>query len=178
MRLRYYLTEKKKLSNTMIGFEVDPGRFKRVSDYIESWLVRYDIKYERVKNKHFSIAQITGKYRKNDLTREVNSIDKNIKFKPRDIQIFRGKNVPKDFIVARYYPHPKFVQIFKEIASKFKVRYFDEIAPHVSLFTIEQGKMSDKIFKEMLFSIPQLPKVKPTGKDLFNRSFKVEYKKK
>lgn len=178
MKFKAYIEEAKRMDSTMLGFEIRSSKFKRISDYIESWLQRYDIEYKKAKDPHFTIAQITGKYRKDELVRELNAISQDIKFRPRDLTIFRGVNIKRDFIVARYFPSKEFAKLFHNLANKFEVRYFSELAPHISLFNVEQNAIDDKLFKEMEYSKPKLPTVKPAGKQLWNKSFEVEYKAK
>ena len=176
MKFKQYLDEAKKLDNTMIGFGLDKKRFKPLSSYIKSWLIRYNIPYEEIKDPHFSIVQITGKYDKDELIREINDINKDIVFKPKELKIFRGKVIPKDFITIEYKPNNEFVSIFKNLESKYEIRSFPEIKPHISLFKVESNMITDKMFKDMRFSLPIIPSVKPANKELFNKKFEVEYK--
>jgi len=175
-RFEQYLDEAKNMSNTMIGFGIEPNAFKRITSYIKSWLIRYKIDYEQVKEPHFSISQIVGTYSKDELIREIHKIDSNMNFKPKDLKIFRGKNIPKDFIVLEYKPNDKFVKAFKTLKGKYEVRDFGSIKPHISLFTIEPGAMTDELFDDLKFSLPKIPTVKPVKKALWNKKFKVEYK--
>ena len=172
----YLVSEAKKMDNTMIGFGINKENFKRLSTYIKSWLERYEIAYDEIKSPHFTIAQITGKYEKGVLVREIHSISKDMKFNPKDLKIFRGKTIAKDFIVLEYKPNQAFVSLFKDIQSRYEVRYFGSIKPHISLFTIEQNAMDDKLFNDMKHSLPKIPSVKPSNKELFNKKFEVEYK--
>jgi len=176
MRLENYLIEVKNMSNTMIGFGIPKIKLKKLSDYIKSWLIRYEIDYDEIFAPHFTIAQITGKYEKGVLVREIHAIDKNMTFNPVGLRIFRGKTIPKDFIVLEYKPNDDFVKLFKDLQSKYEVKYFGSIKPHTSLFTIEQNALTDEMFKEMEYSLPKLPKLKPINKELFNKKFEVEYK--
>ena len=174
--LKDLIAEAKKMDNTMIGFGISKRDFKRLSSYIKSWLIRYKIDYDEIKAPHFTIAQITGTYEKDELIREIHSIDSDITFKPKSLKIFRGKNIPKDFIVLEYKPNDEFVKLFKDIQSKYEVRYFGSIKPHISLFTIEPNAMTDELFKDLEYSLPKIPVVKPINKELFNKKFEVEYK--
>jgi hypothetical protein len=175
-RLYNYINEAKKMKNTMIGFGIDRSQFKRVQSYIKSWLIKHNIEYETVKDPHFTIAQITGNYTKDELVREINSMDMNVLFRPKDIKVFQGKNIPKDFIVLEYKVNHKFLKAFNDIAAKYEIRYFASVKPHISLFTIEQGVMTTELFEDIKFSMPKLPTVKPKEKQLWNKAFKVEYK--
>lgn len=160
----------------MIGFGVNKHSFKQISDYIKSWLYRNDIKYEEIKSPHFSIAQIIGTYDKDDLVRYIYQIDDDISLNPKDIKIFRGRMVPNDFIVLEYKPHAKFVNAFKHIKSKYQVRDFGSVKPHISLFKIQPNVMSDILFADMKQGLPKMPIVKPESKELFNDKFEVEFR--
>jgi len=175
-RFEQYLEEAKHMSNTMIGFGVPKVKLKKISSYIKSWLIRYNIDYDEVKQPHFTIAQITGNYEKDALVREIHKIDMDITFKPKGIKIFRGKAIPKDFIVLEYRSNNEFVKLFRDIQSKYDVRYFGSIKPHTSLFTIEQNAMTDELFDDLEYSLPKLPILKPLNKELFNKKFEVEFK--
>ena len=170
------ISEVKNMSNTMIGFGIPKANLKKLSSYIKSWLIRYEIDYEEVKEPHFTIAQITGKYEKDELIREIHKIDKNMTFKPKGIKIFRGKTITKDFIVLEYKPNNEFVKIFKDLQSKYEVKYFGSIKPHTSLFIIEPNVMTDELFSDLEYSLPRIPSLRPINKELFNKKFEVEFK--
>jgi len=174
MRYYQYITEKKWLKGTMIGFGVSPSDLNRVSKYIESWLIKHKIKYEKEKRPHFTIAQIPEKYPKDDLVRELSKFDLNMKFKPVDLTVFYGTNVKKDFVVIEYKPNMKFLQYFNDIDDKFEIRKFATIKPHVSLFILEQGGMTGDLLNDIKFSLPKLPVLKPTEIELWNNKFEIE----
>ena len=177
MKFGDYINEAKLLKGTMIGFKVDEKRLSNIKKYIESWLVRYKIDYEKVVNPHVSIAMMPGEYEKDELVREINTISKNISFNPKGMSIFRGINVKKDFITLEYKPNKEMIENYKKISSKFETIKFDQIKPHVSLFTVEQGTMSDKFFEDVRYSLPKIPKLKVIGVELWNQKFKKEYVK-
>ena len=174
MRYYQYITEKKWLKGTMIGFGVNPSDLTRISKYVESWLIKNKIKYEKEKSPHFTIAQIPDEYPKDELIRQLNTFDLNMKFNPRDLQVFYGTNVKKDFVVIEYKPNFKFLQYFNDIDSNFEIRKFDSVKPHVSLFILEQGGMNGQILNDMKYSMPSLPTLKPTAIELWNNKFEIE----
>ena len=69
MKFGDYINEAKLLKGTMIGFKVDKKRLSKITKYIESWLIRYKINYEKVADPHVSIAMMPGKYEKDELDR-------------------------------------------------------------------------------------------------------------
>ena len=175
MRYYNYITEKKWLKGTMMGFPIKPGSLKRVRDYIRSWLERYKVDFDEVMNPHFSIAQIVGNYEKPELIRKMNKI-KDISFNSKDIKIFRGVQVPKDFIVLEYKPNLTFIKSVESVARNFDIRKFEDVRPHVSLFTVEQGKITDELLKDIKYSLPKLPKLKTKEIGLWNNKFEMESK--
>jgi len=175
-RFESYIIESKNMSNTMIGFGIPKSKLKQLSSYIKSWLIRYKIDYDEVKEPHFTIAQITGKYEKDELIREMHKINMDMMFKPVGLRIFRGKTIAKDFIVLEYKPNNEFVKLFKDLQSKYEVKYFGSIKPHTSLFTIKQNAMTDELFDDLDYSLPKIPNLKPINKELFNKKFEIEYK--
>ena len=177
MRFNDYIEEAKMMKNTMIGFSVKGSSLSRLFKYIESWLVRYDIKHDKVKDPHFTIAQITGNYPKDELVREINNIQKDITFNPKRVRLFRGVNVPKDFIALEYKPNDKYVKLFKDISGEFEVRNFPEIRPHISLFSVEKKGVSDLFFEDIKQNMPSLPKLKAEDVELWNNKFELEYTK-
>lgn len=176
MRLRQYIYESKNMGNTMIGYTVDKSKFSRLSKYLRSWLVKHNIKYEKTKDLHFTIAQITGTYPKDELIREIYSIDKNVVFKPKSLSLFQGKNVKKDFIVLEYKINDVFLTMLNDISQKYEIRFFPNMKPHISLLTLEQGLMNNDLMKEIEYAMPPIPNVKPDNKALWNEDFEIEYK--
>ena len=178
MKFKRFLIEAKMMTGTMIGLKLDQTQFKRVSDYIKSWFDRYDIDYKKTDHLHFTIAQIPGTYPKDDLIREMNKIVTNIKFNPKEITIFSGVNIKRDFIVLEYKPNFDFLENFNKIAERFEIRKFGSVRPHISLFNVEQGSLDPKLFEDIKFSLPRLPIVKSEGVELWNNKFQVEYSSK
>ena len=177
MRLEKYINEKKMLSGTMIGFGVERSRIKNILDYVESWMKRYEIESKMNTEFHFTLAQITGKYRKDELVREMDKISANITFKPKQVSMLKGVNVKRDFIVLEYKSNNKYVNELKEIASKYEVRMFGSIRPHISICNMEQNKMDKKLFDDIVYSFPKLPLMKVENIELWNNKFEMEYAK-
>ena len=174
MKLKLYL-EAKKMGNTMIGFGVDKLKMKRLQNYIGSWLDRFNVSYDKIENPHISIAQIPDVEDKDSLVRTVQKISKGISFNPKQIHLFRG--VVKDFIAIEYKANDKFVNAFYDVSKDRPVKWFGSIKPHTSLFSVEKGSIDDKMWKDMLYSMPKLPKVDAKKVELWNKKFEVEFKK-
>lgn len=175
MKFREYIDEGKVMKGSMIGFGVDKSKVKRLQTYIGSWLTRFKIPHDKVENPHISIAQIPDDYDKDELVRKVNDISKGISFNPKEIHIFRG--VEKDWIVIEYKANFKFIEAFQNVNSDFNVKWFGSIKPHVSLFSVEKDAVDKKMWHDMLYSIPKLPRVKAEKVELWNSKFKIEYMK-
>ena len=175
MRYDFFINEAKTLSDTMIGFLAKSSDFKRTADYIQSWLDRFDIDYDRINAPHFSIAQITSSEKKDDMVRQIDLIEGPIKFTPKDLEVLEGRE--KDFIVIAYKPNNEFVSIFKELSGKYEVKWFGELKPHISLFSVPKATIKKKLFDNIEFSLPILPKVKTTSIGLWNKRFQLEYER-
>ena len=177
MRLQQYINEKFNMTGVMIGYEVDKNAFKSLSDQIGEILRDNNIPYELIVKPHISIAQITGKYPKDELKREMDKI-KPVKFNPKGITMFWGFNVKKWFVVAEYKARPEFTKKFKELSEKYEVRSFPGgMKPHTSLMMINEDIPED-IQNQIKSLGKKLPKIKVRGVALFNNKFQVEFKKK
>ena len=174
MRLKQYIIEGKKLENPMIGFGFKYNDIKNVVDFIESELIQENIKYQHPDDYHLSLAQIQGTYDKDELVRTVHSLKLNYKLKPLNIKILRGKRVPKDFIVIEYKPNERFVKEFMDISKEYTTIKFGKIIPHISLFTVKKGIISDSFIKSLNSSIT-LKSVKPTEVQIWNIKHEKEY---
>ena len=178
MKFEEYLNEGKKMTGTMIGFGLSKNKLKSIIDYVESWMKRYEVDYEMTKNLHFTLAQITGKYEKDELIREIDKLSKGgIQFKPKGVSLFRGINIKRDFIVMEYKPNDKYINSFKEVAKELEIRKFESVRPHVSICNIEQNKLDKKLYVDMVFSFPKLPTMKAKEIELWNSKFAKEYKR-
>lgn len=177
MRYKIFL-EAKKLKGTMIGYGVKKNNLAKLYDYIGSWLDRFKIPYDKVEKPHFSIAMIPEEVNKDELIRKVQSISKGVTFNPKQISLFRGQRVPKDFIVVEYKPNKQFLDAFYEIAADYSVNWFPGgVKPHTSLFIIPKDKLPQRIFRDMMLSMPKLPKAKADKVELWNEKFQVEFSK-
>lgn len=176
MKFREYMNEAKQMKGSMIGFGVDKSKVRRLQQYIGSWLKRYKIPHDKVENPHISIAQIPDTYDKDELIRTVNQIKKGIVFNPKEIHIFRGEF--KDWIVIEYKANMNFINAFYEVSMGHTVKWFGAIRPHVSLFSVEKGSLDEKMWDDIRYSMPKLPKVKAEKVELWNSQFNIEYYKK
>jgi len=178
MKFEKYIEESKKLKGTMVGFGIESSKLKEIYDYIESWLIKYNISYVKQKNPHFSIAMIPGTYDKDEIVREMNLISKGQIFKPKDITILKGKKTKKDFISIEYKPGKEFINNFNKISDKFEVVKFGAVRPHISLFMIDQDSKINDFYVDMIHDMPKLPRVKPSKIELWNQKNEREYIKK
>jgi len=174
-RLCQYITEGKKLIDPMIGLSVKSSDVKRISKYIESWLIRYDFPYDAITDYHLTISQIIGKYNKDKLVRAMHDIKTDYTMTPVGIKILRGKRVPKDFIVIEYSPVDTFIQSIRNVSDEFKTFKFPKIMPHISLFMVKQGVIDDKLLKELVDKAPKLKKIKPISVALWNTKHEKVY---
>jgi len=179
MRLNRYIDEAKYMEKIMIGFDFSNNMFKKITNQIGDILKENSIQYEEIKDKHISVVQIIGKYPKDDIIREINSVRK-IKFNPKELSKIYGPFVKKDFIVIEYKTHDEYIHIFKDIADKYDIRLFiGGPRPHISLMKTEPKLIPDKLFnfiKENVDSV--LPRILPSSISLFNKEARIDYTKK
>jgi hypothetical protein len=177
MRLEHYiLNEKYNMYGTMIGYEINRNVFKGVIKEISDLLQENKIGYDVIENPHITIAQITGKYAKDELKRDMDKIG-DLSFNPKGLTLFWGFNVKKWFVVAEYKVRQEFIDKFKELSEKYEVRTFPGgIKPHTSLVTINNDIPKDVLEKIRLFG-KNLPKIRTEGVALFNNKFKMEYER-
>jgi len=175
MRLYDHLNEGKKLDNPMIGLGINSSDIRDISKYVKSWLIRYDIHFEEIKDYHLTISQILGRYDKDELARKIHDIEINYTMNPIGLKILRGKRVPKDFIVIAYSPADKFMRAVKEVSSEFKTFTFPKLEPHISLFMVDQGKVTEQMMRDISKSAPGLRRIKPIDVQLWNAKHEKEY---
>lgn len=175
MRLNRYLTEAKKMDNPMIGYGIDASDIAKAKEYLISELTQENIKFQEIKDKHVTISQIIGRYDKDELVRMTNAIDEKVHLYPIGLKLLRGKKTPKDFIVIEYKPAEKFMKAVKEISDEFRTMKFPKVVPHVSLFMVRRGAISDKLMESLDESAPKLKRLSPSEIQLWNAKHEKEY---
>jgi hypothetical protein len=178
MRLNnWILTEGKKMSNPMIGYGINPSDIKAMKNYLISELTQENIRFSEVKDNHVTISQILGTYNKDELVRMTQHIDPKLHLYPVGLKLLRGKKVPKDFIVIEFKPADKFIRAVREISDEFKTMKFPKITPHLSLFTVRRGAVSDELIKSLDDSKPRFGRFTPNEVQLWNAKHEKEYTK-
>ncbi|MFW6046453.1 MAG: hypothetical protein ACOCP4_01535 [Candidatus Woesearchaeota archaeon] len=177
MKFIKYLNEKSSMQSTMIGFRIDETKIQNVIDYVESWLVRYNVPYEHVETKHISVAQILDKARKDELVRVIHKISPSYKFRVKKLTLFNGKEW--DFFVLELYKTKNFTELFNQIKEKYNVvEYQGGVKPHISIIKIEKGIASDEFLADVIRDAPLPKQIKAKKVDLWNPKFQIEYTKK
>ena len=179
MRLKQYITEKKWMKRTMIGYKVNHQDIKSISDTVKSFLDRNKIVYEQSMSHHITIAQIIGTYTKDEIVREINTLPSNFMMNPKKLKLLWGKNVKKWFITIEYKSNKEYKEAFNGVESIFPeiVRFPGGMKPHVSLFSIK-GDFDLYVWNDIEHRKFKLPKIKLKEIQLFNKKFEVEFVKK
>lgn len=177
MRFGNFINEGKWLQNPMIGFGIKSSDISEVQKWLKSELIQENIKYQEGDENHLSIAQIHGKYEKDELVRATHSISTKLQLVPVGLDILRGKRVPKDFIVITYKPNKEFVKDVEKLGDEFDTMKFGTITPHVSLMMVKRGAISDELMKSLSESAPKLKTITPTEVQLWNIKHEKEYTK-
>lgn len=167
-----------KMSKTMIGFGFDGSKFNPLINHIKKILQEEDIwgfKDLTHQGIHMSIAQITGRYEKDELKREMDKISKNVTFRPKGLELFWGPVVKRQFVVVEYRNHEYFKEVYERLADKFEVRKFKGgVRPHVSILSSKGDEISKDLWEHIRATAPRPPKVKPIAIELFNQHAHIE----
>ena len=121
---------------TSIGYGLSKNYLKRTFDYIKSWLIRYNIKYEAV-NPYLTLANVEGEYKRDKFIKALKRIRESHIFKPSGVFILRDGET--DFIIIDY------------------------------IFSLDVESFPLELFDQMVFSLPDLPKVRPGNVGLLVR---------
>jgi hypothetical protein len=176
MKFSQYLIEKKWIDKTMIGYKISFSDIQNISNSIKKELDKNNILYNQNKDFHVTVAQIYGKYPKDEIVRKIQDLPSNFTMKPKKLKLLWGKNVKKWFITIEYKRNDEYIKSFDMIKENFpKVVIFENgMIPHISLFTIP-GNISLDIWKEIEEKYTQLPTIKIKDIELFNKNFQVEF---
>ncbi len=177
MRFINYIKESKKLSSTMIGFSVPFKEIEKTSQHIRSWLDRYNIKYNYNQKPHITIAQITGKYRKDKLTKAIQQTQTKLKFNLKTLNLFNGHYTGRTYIVLELKNNQKYREIvswFNDNFPEFK-GFPGGIKPHVSLINTELKAIDDYLMSEIMTTVPLPKEITTQGIDLYTSKFEVGY---
>lgn len=166
------------MKSTMIGFGLDESKLQKTVDYIESWLVRYNVPYDHIDGKHISVAMITDKARKDELVRLIHGISKDpLRFKTKRITILYGQEW--DFIALELRRSEKFLKLHEKIKENYNVVEFKGgVRPHVSLLKIQKGVASDEFFADVFRGTPVPKDIKSKKVELWSPKFKIDFSKK
>ncbi len=176
MRLNSYLYEKKWMDRTMLGYAVDFSNIRQISEIIRSFLDRNGVAYNQVMNPHITIAQIKGRYTKDELVRRAHALPSNFSMSPKQLKLLWGMNVKKWFITIEYNKTSEYIKAFDIVEEVFPdvVKFPGGMKPHISLFYIE-GEFDLYVWNEIEQRKYNLPNIKLSKVQLFNNSFEVEF---
>ena len=145
----------KPVLETSIGFGLSKMQLKRVFDYVKSWLIRYDIKYESL-NPYLTVAKVEGDYKRDRLIKALKNTRDNQVFEPEGIFILREGNT--DFIILDCIFNRNFADKLNESLMHFNLAKKEDSC-YVKLFSLEAKSFPLHIFDEMIYSLPILPNV-------------------
>jgi hypothetical protein len=179
-RLQKYLQKKetgKKLQKTMIGYKVSFSEIQKLSEYIKSWLDRYNIPYKQNQDVHVTVAQIPGKYSKDKIIRTMQGLPSNITLSPKKLKLLYGQNVKKWFITIEYKKHDKYLKAHEDIKKSLPevMSFPGGMKPHISLFTLNTNEVDPYLWNEITQRNLKLPKIKVKDIQLYNSNFAQEF---
>lgn len=189
MRLHNYIKEQKqsgkKMEKTMIGYEVGYNNISSISEYIKSWLDKYEINYSQNTNPHITVAQVKGKYTKPQIVRTIQKLPTNFVMNPKQLKLLYGHNVKKYFITIEMKKNQDYIKAHDMVRDQLPevVTFEGGMKPHISLFTLtdvnlETMELEDKdlyMWREITERRPKLPKIKLKKVVLFNNRFTPEF---
>lgn len=176
MRYIKYLMDAKMMERTMIGLSIYKKPLTRLRKQIKSILDENNVDYEEVKDLHVTIAQIPGKYRKDELKRKMDEIAKRTSFKIRKVEPLWGQNVKKHFITLELAPNDVFIEMHNKVKEEFDIIIFPTLKPHVSLFIVNEKLQAD--VQNKLHQLTSGVRVTVSGITLFNNKFSIEFSQK
>jgi hypothetical protein len=179
MKFSNYLNELAKISKIMVGFTFDDRYFINLRKHLTEIFFNNQVEgYTEVEDPHITIAIIPGTVLKDKLVREINKIKADFRFNPKHLKVFKGLNTPFDYVTIEYKNSVNFQKSFKDIADDFEVVMFPEGSkPHISLYKIPKGELSDDVIDMIQSFHTKLPVIEPEATALYNSNEVVEYQK-
>jgi hypothetical protein len=142
--------------STSIGFGLSKMQLKRVFDYVKSWLIRYELKYESI-NPYLTVSRVDGDYKRDKLIKALKKVRENHIFKPDGVFILREDDT--DFIIIEYVYNHNFVGQLNECISHFKLAKREQTC-YIKLFSIEAESFPLHLFDQMIYSLPNIPDIR------------------
>ena len=147
--------DKTYITETSVGFGLSKMQLKRVFDYVKSWLIRYDIKYESI-NPYLTVATVEGNYRRDRFINALKKVRENQVFEPEGVFILREGDT--DFIILDCNYNYNFNKKLNDAIDNFKLAK-KENSCYVKLFSLKAESFPLHIFDQMVYSLPILPNV-------------------
>lgn len=150
------VAEPKFIVETSVGFGLSKMHLKRVFDYVKSWLIRYDIKYEAI-NPYLTVAMVEGDYKRDKFIKALKKVREKHVFEPEGVFILREGDT--DYIIIDYLHNRDFVEDLDECVSHFSLAKKDNTC-YVKLFSIKAESFPLELFDQMIYSLPVLPDIR------------------
>ncbi len=143
---------------TYLGFGLSKKNLKRVFDYIKSWLIRYDVKYEAI-NPYLTLYLLDEVPTVSALIKNIKSTKRGVVYNPRGTITVTECSPNKDQIVLDYVPNLQYQGILEQLFHDMRTVVVDKYC-YVKLFEIEQGKMTPMMYEDMMYSCPAIPNLR------------------
>ncbi len=147
--------DKPYITETSVGFGLSKMQLKRVFDYVKSWLIRYDIKYESL-NPYLTVARVEGNYKRDRLINALKKVRENQVFEPEGVFILREGDT--DFIILDCIFNRNFAKKLNESIMHFKLAKKEDSC-YIKLFSLKAESFPLDLFDQMVYSLPILPNV-------------------
>lgn len=150
---------------TSIGYGLSKMQLKRTFDYIKSWLIRYKVAYEAM-NPYLTMATVEGDYKRDKFIKVLKKIREDHSFTPGSIFILREGEI--DYIILDYFHNKDFEKKMDECISNFSL-YKSQNLCYVKLFSMKAYSFDLELFDQMVYSLPELPTIRPGSVGLLTR---------
>jgi len=162
---------KRNYNKSILGFGLNKKTLKRTFDYLKSWFIRYDIPFKPIKpyltvyvlnNLPTSSAKLINNIKRSkwgvvyNPKDTITVISKDDKF-PRKYNLKGIEN--EEHILLDYYPNKTYSKILEDIYEPMNIDVVFNYC-YVKLFIIESGKINQRMYDDIMYSCPRLPKLK------------------
>ena len=157
------LEKPKPVTETLVSFSLGKKHLKRVFDYLKSWFVRYRIPFESV-NPYLTLFKVMDIGDKDEIIREVKKLDYDF-FTDGKFVVLRED---KDYLSLVYSMNNPFMSGLREIFEDREISILGETA-YIKIIAIERDSFPLHMWKDLIYSLPKIPNIKPGGVSFLTR---------
>lgn len=168
-----------KLEYYNLGFNLSKKNLKRVFDYIKSWFIRYNVPYKPI-NPCLELYDLSNIKSSKKILKKLRETKWGVIYKPQGtLTVISMDGFPlspygiipkkgKDYIVLDYFENFTYSKVMEDIFNNMDINIEKKYC-FVKLFEIESGIFTHKMYEDMMYSCPLIPKVKLNDVNLIRR---------